>query len=92
MTNSAVIALPAICDLGAAAPLKDALTALLNGADRLTIDAGAVRQFGTPCAQVLLSAERSTQGGVQISEASPVFIDAMRDLGLDAALERWSKP
>ena len=96
MAETAATPLPPICDLKAAAPLKAALLAALKSDGPLLVDVSAVRQFGTPCAQVLLSADRSalqrrSDSGLRLTGASAAFTDAMQDLGLDDALERWSE-
>ena len=95
MNDAAIVPLAPICDLNAAAPLRNTLLYALDAGGPVTIDASAVRQFGTPCAQTLLAAERSVAARgddsfIRLSGASAAFTDAMRDLGLDDALERWS--
>ena len=94
MTETAIVPLAPVCDLSAAAPLRNALISAVDGGGPVAIDASAVQRLGTPCAQVLLSAERSLaarSGGGESAGASAAFTDAMRDLGLDDALDRWSE-
>lgn len=94
MTDETRVPLAPICDLGAASPLQQALIDAVDAGGAVVVDAAAVQRFGTPCAQTLLSAERSlaARGGdcLRLAGASAAFTDAMRDLGLDDALDRWS--
>lgn len=95
MGERAPIPAPEIGDLAAAAGFRTALLEALKADAPLVIDAAAVRRFGTACVQVLIAADISAQrlGGARrlhIPEPSEAFADALRDLGLDDDLERWS--
>jgi chemotaxis protein CheX len=71
--------LPQILDLGAAAPLREALLAARGNA--LEIDASGVERLGGLCLQVLVSAQRtwSADGAVfRVINASAAFSEAAR--------------
>lgn len=89
------VSAPEIGDLAAASAFRDALLAALERDAPLVIDASGVRRFGTACAQVLIAAEISAKkrGGARVivvRSPSEAFADALRDLGLDDELDRWS--
>jgi chemotaxis protein CheX len=76
------LALPAVLDLRAAAPLKSSLDALTGSA--LDIDASKVERLGGLCLQILLAAETAWRGaglGFRAINASEAFRDDLRLMG-----------
>lgn len=74
--------LPAILDLGAAAPLKAAL--LERRGEAIALDASGVERFGGACLQVLIAARNawaSDGAGFSIVEPSPAFVSAVEHMG-----------
>ncbi len=57
MTDPRTLALPAVLDLNAAAPLREQLLALRGGP--AILDGSAVERLGALCLQVLLAARRT---------------------------------
>lgn len=95
MAAGSGVTAPEIGDLAAAGPFRDALLGAIAAPGPVRVDAAAVRRFGSACAQVLIAADRQLKEEnrrLVIHEPSGAFADALRDLGLDADLERWSAP
>ncbi|SNT13525.1 STAS domain-containing protein [Tropicimonas sediminicola] len=83
---TAVYALPARLDLPAATPLAGELRSL-RGAP-LSVSADAVTHLGTPCLQVLLSAQRSWQADghrLTLETPSPEMDEQLALFGLSTA-------
>jgi len=84
-------ALPQILDFSAARSLRDTISPLVVlGA--MTLDASMVERMSTPCMQVLLATGRAAQSlgaSFTIINASPVFLSAIVDLGLQADFSDW---
>lgn len=76
--------LPAILDLGAAAPLR--LQLLERRGQALELDCADVERVGGLCLQVLIAARaqwRTDGVGFQIVSASSAFVDAARLMAAD---------
>lgn len=76
--------LPAVLDLGAAAPLTDRLLAM-RGAD-VTLDASQVARLGGLCLQVLMAAAKTwaaDRAKLEISTPSSEFVDALTRFGVE---------
>lgn len=90
--RGAQIVLPGVLDMRAAGSLKAALQQAVSGGQPLTVKASAVERLSTPCAQVLVAAQRAMVAanlGFKLSEPSDPFIDAFNDLGLFPVLKQW---
>jgi len=74
----AVLALPAILDLGAAEGLLAAARKLRGRP--CDLDAAAVSRFSSPCAQVLLALHR--EADMALANPSAALIAALDELGL----------
>ncbi len=86
------MALPAVLDLKAAAPLAAALLARRGG--DLVLDAGSVERIGGQCLQVLLAARASWTEADQmlsVENATPEFCAAIELFGAGAALPLTAK-
>ena len=84
----ASFALPAVLDLTAALPLRDALLARLRDGD-LAVQAEAVERVSTPCLQVLAAAAamaRQRGSEFKLDHPSTVLVEAIEDLGLQATI------
>jgi anti-anti-sigma regulatory factor len=60
----------------------------------VVLDASAVERMSTPCLQILLAKARavSAQGGsFQIVAASPAFLTALTDIGVEPEFKNWIK-
>lgn len=71
--------LPANMDLGAAAPLKQAL--LAERGKPIVLDASDVERFGALCLQVLLAARATWAAdgcAFRIAQPSPAFLEGVR--------------
>lgn len=75
-----MITLPACCDRAAAMALYPDICDAL-GPTALSVQASAVEKIGQAMLQLLLAAARS-DGGIDISEPSTAFTDAVRLTGL----------
>jgi two-component system, chemotaxis family, chemotaxis protein CheY len=76
--------LPTVLDLAAAGDLLATLRQRLAAEPRLCVDASEVESLTLPCIQVLLAGRRAF-AGMAIELASPAFVSACDDLGLDNA-------
>jgi two-component system chemotaxis response regulator CheY len=77
----ALVKLPGILDLAAAAGLQDETLRALSAAGRVRFDASQVEVILVPCLQLILAAMRSTN--VAVEQPSPAFESAFAELGLD---------
>lgn len=87
------IALAAVADMEAACELADALRDALERQVPVVIDATAVEDMSTPCAQALVSAATSFAAAnvaFVFRQPSDAFIAAFNRIGLYAAMMRWS--
>ncbi len=83
------IALAAILDTAAAAPLRQTLSEAIATGQPVTIDATGVDRIGQACLQVLTAAEMATRdAGIdfRIVGASPAFTDMVTLAALDTLL------
>ena len=72
------IALPAVLDTPAAAPLRQTLRDAVGNGQPILIDASGVERIGQACLQVLAAVEAAAEDAGQefrIVGASPVFAD-----------------
>ncbi|WP_294318272.1 STAS domain-containing protein [uncultured Sphingomonas sp.] len=83
------IALPAILDTPAAAPLRQTLRDAIGTGRPIQLDASGVERIGQACLQVLAAAEVAAEEAGQpfhITGASPVFADMATLAALDTLL------
>lgn len=87
------IALAPLADVAIACDVTNALREALERQSPVVIDAAAVEDLSTPCAQALAAAAASfSDANVSLSFRSPsdAFIAAINRTGLYAAMMRWS--
>jgi anti-anti-sigma regulatory factor len=80
-------------DVTVACAVTEALRAALERQAPVVVDAGAVEDLSTPCAQALAVAAASfSDANVSLSfrQPSDAFIAAINRIGLYAAMMRWS--
>jgi two-component system, chemotaxis family, chemotaxis protein CheY len=81
--NIVRLKLPTVLDLAAAEGFLDTMCRLMPVEGEMHVDGSDVEVLTLPCVQILLAA---LQGGqVSIVNASPAFISAFEDLGLDCS-------
>jgi two-component system, chemotaxis family, chemotaxis protein CheY len=81
--NIVRLKLPTVLDLAAAEGFLDTLCRQMPAEGRMHLDASDVESLTLPCVQILLAA---LQGGqIAVENASPAFISAFEDLGLNCA-------
>ena len=83
------IALPAVLDTPAAAPLRQMLRDSVGTGQPIRIDASNVERIGQACLQVLAAAEAAAEDAGQefrIVGASPVFADMATLAALDTLI------
>ena len=88
-----VIALAAVADMAVACDVTEALREALDRQMPVVIDAAAVEDLSTPCAQALASAAASFAGAnvaLAFRQPSDAFIAAFNRIGLYAAMMQWS--
>lgn len=80
-----------VLDLANAQTLFESLKSI--GDDQpVTLDASAVERMSTPCVQILLAKARAVtaQGSsFRIVSASPAFVTALSDIGLEPEFKNW---
>lgn len=79
--DTALVRLPGILDLAAAASLQNATMRALSASGRVRFDASQVEVVLVPCLQLILAAMRSAN--VAVEQPSPAFESAFAELGLD---------
>ena len=87
------IVLAAVADMAAARDVTEALLSALERQAPVVIDAAAVEEMSTPCAQALASAAASFAGAnvaLAFRRPSDAFIVAFSRIGLYAAMMQWS--
>jgi len=87
------VALAAAADMEAACELAEALRGALERQMPVVIDATAVEDMSTPCAQALVSAATSFAAAnvtLVFRQPSDAFIAAFNRIGLYAAMMQWS--
>ena len=87
------IALAAVADMAAARDVTAALREALERQAPVVVDAAAVEELSTPCAQALAAAAASFAGAniaLAFRQPSDAFIAAFSRIGLYAAMMRWS--
>lgn len=87
-----VIALAAVADMSVAREVTEALRDALDRQVPVVIDAAAVDELSTPCAQALASAAASFAGAnvaLAFRQPSDAFIAAFNRIGLYAAMMQW---
>ena len=87
------IALAAVADMAAARDVTEALRSALERQAPVVVDAAAVEELSTPCAQALAAAAASFAGAniaLAFRQPSDAFIAAFSRIGLYAAMMRWS--
>ncbi len=83
------IALPAVLDTPAAAPLRQTLRDAIGAGRPIQLDASGVERIGQACLQVLAAAEAAAEESGQefhIVDASPVFADMATLAALDTLI------
>lgn len=83
------IALPAVLDTPAAAPLRQMLRDSVGSGQTIRIDASNVERIGQACLQVLAAAEAAAEDAGQefrIVGASPAFADMATLAALDTLI------
>ncbi|KQM57157.1 MULTISPECIES: STAS domain-containing protein [unclassified Sphingomonas] len=83
------IALPAVLDTPAAAPLRQTLRDVIGTGRPVLLDASGVERIGQACLQVLAAAEVAAEEAGQefrIVGASPVFADMATLAALDTLI------
>ncbi len=91
-TDGAIV-LAAVADMAAARDVTEALRGALDRQAPVVVDAAAVEELSTPCAQALASAAASFAGAnvaLAFRQPSDAFITAFNRIGLYAAMMRWS--
>lgn len=81
--NIVRLKLPTVLDLAAAEGFLDTVCRQMPVEGEMRLDASDVETLTLPCVQILLAAQRG--GQVSIENASPAFISAFEDLGLDCS-------
>jgi anti-anti-sigma regulatory factor len=87
------VVLAAVADMAAARDVTEALRSALERQAPVVIDAAAVEEMSTPCAQALASAAASFAGAnvaLAFRQPSDAFIAAFSRIGLYAAMMQWS--
>jgi chemotaxis protein CheX len=87
------IALAAVADMEAARELVESLRVALEQQVPVVIDATAVEEMSTPCAQALVSAATSFAAAnvtMVFRQPSDAFVAAFNRIGLYAAMMQWS--
>ena len=87
------IALAAVADMAVARDVTEALRGALDRQASVVVDAGAVEELSTPCAQALVAAAASFADAniaLAFRQPSDAFIAAFSRVGLYAAMMRWS--
>ena len=87
------IALVAVADIATARELTETLRGALERQVSVVIDAAAVEDMSTPCAQALLSAATSFAAAnvtLVFRQPSDAFVAAFSRIGLYAAMMQWS--
>jgi len=82
-----------VADMAVARAITEALRDALEQQAPIVIDAAAVEDLSTPCAQALAAAAASfSEANVSLAFRRPsdAFIAAINGLGLYAAMMRWS--
>ena len=79
--DTALVKLPSILDLAAAAGLHESALRALHASGRLRLDASQVEVMLVPCLQLVLAAMRSAN--VSVEQPSQAFESAFADLGFD---------
>jgi anti-anti-sigma regulatory factor len=88
-----VIALTAVADIAVARDVTEALRDALDRQAPVVVDAAAVEDLSTPCAQALAAAAASfadANVALAFRQPSDAFIAAFSRVGLYAAMMRWS--
>jgi chemotaxis protein CheX len=88
-----VIALAAVADMAVARDVTEALREALDRQAPVVVDAAAVDDLSTPCAQALASAAASFAGAnvaLAFRQPSDAFIAAFNRIGLYAAMMQWT--
>lgn len=83
------IALPAVLDTPAAAPLRQTLREAIGTGRPVLLDASGVERIGQACLQVLAAAEAAAEDAgleFRIVGASPVFADMVTLAALDTLI------
>ena len=87
------IALAAVADMAVARDVTEALRGALERQAAVVVDAAAVEELSTPCAQALASAATSFAAAnvaLTFRQPSDAFIAAFNRIGLYAAMMQWS--
>jgi two-component system chemotaxis response regulator CheY len=79
--DAALVELPSILDLAAAAGLHESALRALHASGRLRLDASQVEVMLVPCLQLVLAAMRSAN--VSVEQPSPAFESVFAELGFD---------
>ena len=90
-----VLLLPARLDLAAAVSLLPQFRVLSTQESDCYLNGEKVTSVGTACVQTLLAFESAlTRKGSHmiLIEASPVLVDGLKQLGLEAVINRWMAP
>lgn len=92
IVDGAIVLAP-VADMAVACDVTEALRDALERQSPVVIDAAAVEDLSTPCAQALAAAAASfSNANVSLSFRCPsdAFIAAINRIGLYAAMMRWS--
>jgi chemotaxis protein CheX len=87
------LVLAAVADMAVARDVTEALRSALERQTPVVIDAAAVEEVSTPCAQALTAAAASFAGAnvaLAFRRPSDAFIAAFSRIGLYAAMMQWS--
>jgi anti-anti-sigma regulatory factor len=87
------VVLAAVADMAVARDVTEALRSALERRAPVVIDAAAVEDVSTPCAQALAAAAASFAGAnvaLAFRRPSDAFIAAFSRVGLYAAMMQWS--
>lgn len=92
MSDQINLEMPPHLDMVYADQLKSELCAAVNDASIVRIDASAVAQVGSSCAQLLLAASRAldaVNGRLVIAKPTDCFVEALDDLGFIEDVRKW---
>ena len=93
IAGDGAIVLAAVADMAVACEVTEALHGALERQAPVVVDAAAVEELSTPCAQALAAAAASFAGAniaLAFRQPSDAFIAAFSRVGLYAAMMRWS--
>ena len=86
--------LPATFDLASADELHEACLEAVATQDSFHLEGQDVEKVSTACLQILVAADRKLENGggaIVLEDPSQTLSDALRDLGMNGYLDKWSR-